>query len=421
MHHLHNAAVRAGPEAELLFCCVQRQLRQPELRQPVQGRLDELVRGSLNWDVLLESGRRHGLVPLLHETLLALDPAHIPAVTRETLDGWFRAIVAKNLALGGELLKVADACAEKSIPVIAFKGPGLSQRLYGDVTRRMFLDLDLLVRPADAEKLCAILYEMGYRGCLGIASHNERSYLRSSGQLPFTSQDGTRTIEVHTALLSGMRGRWAASNDLALQAEEISLFGRRLRVLSDDDLFIYLCWHGTKHIWERLSWIGDLAQLMLTKPERNWPQIARRVEQLHCRRAVGLGLALASQLVGGVLPAHLEEFDTPRAVSFLSAHVAGNLFGQRRPANMFRSLGYHLKSKDRLRHRIQFVYRILVQPNVADWRALHLPPRLNLFYYLLRPLRLIWNYSRLLAHSARRWKSRIRPASEAGNPDQGNA
>src|SRR3712207_8653927 len=39
---------------------------------------------------------------------------------------------------------------------------------------------------------------------------------------------------------------------------------------------LILCVHGTKHIWGRLSWICDVAELLRTQPDMDWEYVLDR-------------------------------------------------------------------------------------------------------------------------------------------------
>ena len=81
--------------------------------------------------------------------------------------------------------------------------------------------------------------------------------------------------------------------------------------MQPEDLLLVLCLHGSKHCWERLAWICDVAELIGANPELDWNEIMRRSAALNIEKAVMLGLDLASELV-----------DAPRARECFSNHPA---------------------------------------------------------------------------------------------------
>ena len=71
----------------------------------------------------------------------------------------------RNLVLTAELLRLFNLFDQAEIPAISFKGPVLTQLLYGDFSLREFSDLDIVVREADVSKAEDILsvFEIGVR------------------------------------------------------------------------------------------------------------------------------------------------------------------------------------------------------------------------------------------------------------------
>ncbi len=77
--------------------------------------------------------------------------------------------------------------------------------------------------------------------------------------------------------------------------------GQVVKSFSTDDLLFSLCVHGSRHIWERLSWICDVAEL-IKRQQLNWPALMDRAIKTDCERMFYLGLFLAERLLGASLP-----------------------------------------------------------------------------------------------------------------------
>ena len=72
--------------------------------------------------------------------------------------------------------------------------------------------------------------------------------------------------------------------------------------LCPEDLLILLCVHGSKHAWEQLKWVCDVAELVRRRPALDWSRVLFQSNEWHCRRMVLLGLAMAHSLFDTVLP-----------------------------------------------------------------------------------------------------------------------
>jgi len=81
----------------------------------------------------------------------------------------------------------------------------------------------------------------------------------------------------------------------------VSIDGQMVRGLAPEELLIVLCVHGSKHAWEQLKWIADVAEL-LRSHSLSWKRVFSRASEWKCRRMLLLGLALANRLMEFPLP-----------------------------------------------------------------------------------------------------------------------
>ena len=87
----------------------------------------------------------------------------------------------------------------------------------------------------------------------------------------------------------------------------IQVAGQSVRTLSPEDLLIYLCVHGTKHRWERLTWIADVAELVQSSGDIDWQTTIERSTALGSLRVVLLGLYLSHAVLGTRLPSRVHD------------------------------------------------------------------------------------------------------------------
>ncbi len=85
-----------------------------------------------------------------------------------------------------------------------------------------------------------------------------------------------------------------------------SVRGTEMKTLSADDLLFSLCVHGSRHLWERLGWICDIAEL-ITRHEINWPALLQRAAATDSERMFLLGLHLAHKLLDAPLPSSVQQ------------------------------------------------------------------------------------------------------------------
>ena len=101
--------------------------------------------------------------------------------------------------------------------------------------------------------------------------------------------------------------------------------------MSPEDLLMVLCIHGSKHCWERLGWICDVAEVVRANPELRWDEIMSRSSACHISRAVLLGLDLAESLLDAPVPELISRaIQNDRGVRRISALIQKRLFARSR-------------------------------------------------------------------------------------------
>src|SRR6185437_16691088 len=96
--------------------------------------------------------------------------------------------------------------------------------------------------------------------------------------------------------------------DLWRRAVRIELEGAAVLTLAPADHLLYLCAHGAKHGWQALGGICDLAELIRASSRTSsptssptlsidWDELSVRAERAGARRALGLGVMLAHELL----------------------------------------------------------------------------------------------------------------------------
>ena len=111
----------------------------------------------------------------------------------------------------------------------------------------------------------------------------------------------------------------------------VSFLGRDVLSMSAEDLLMVLCVHGSKHCWERLTWVCDVAEMVRANPELGWEGILDRSGALHISRAVLLGLDLAKSLLDAPLPELvLSAIRNDRGLHWVSSFIQKKLIARSR-------------------------------------------------------------------------------------------
>jgi hypothetical protein len=381
---ISNSNIRA--EEEVLFCCARTVMDAQN-----SDRLQVLLQQDLDWNYLLEVAPLHGMIPLLYTHLKNL--SSVPENVLKQLQTHFEGNAKRNLFLAGELIKTLNLFERHEIAAIPFKGVTLAINTYGNLSLRQFGDLDILIHPKDVLKVKEIMLNRGYQPPTSpLTKVQESAYLKSAAEYNFISQDNRVSVETHWGIVAGdflpafpPELFWEDLQPVTIGEKTVSSF-------SPENLLLVLCIQRSKHLWERLDWICDLAELIQNNPQLNWDKVITKATQIGSERMLFLGLYLAKEMLGLEVPEPVwMKVQRDRKIEKLALQVSQRLFTQQRERSPigYRRVLFHLATRERLIDRIQYCWRLVTVPTQIEWMRSPLPDYLYFLYYLLRPIRLI--------------------------------
>src|SRR5262245_51418573 len=292
-----NTAVHVDrPEHELLLCCARTQCD-----NEIAERLRALAAAAIDWDYLFRLARRHSVLPLIYSQLQTHASDLVPSNRLAQFKHNYQENVARNQVLTSELTTVTRAFADAGIDSVPFKGPALALIAYGDVSLRRFVDLDVIVKKEDVFRARDILVQAGYEASKTLNDDQQSVLLRTQHCLQFSRDRGRMIFELHWDVASDLFASPVSAKDFWQRLMKIQLNDQTVKSFSADDLLFSLCVHGSRHIWERLSWICDIAEL-IARQQLNWTDLIERAIKTDCERMFYLGLFLAHRLLGASLP-----------------------------------------------------------------------------------------------------------------------
>lgn len=375
-------------EAELLLCCARTRL-EPELA----ARVLSLASEGLDWPRLVAMAHSNGVALLLHRSLTAACASAVPEAVRRDLSAHHRANSLRSLLMAAELLKLLDLFAAHAIRAVPFKGPVLAAIAYGDACLREFCDLDILVRAQDLRRARRLLVDQGFNA------------YRWNLEQPGTGL----TVELHRWDLPPL----GAPGDGRDPSEShplvtVPFLDSAVPSLGPEETLLALCLHGSKHCWDRLIWVCDVAQFVSAQPRINWARVLAEATRVGSRRRLAWGLLLARELLGTAVPERFlasATHDPP-----LNALVAGArhriLCPGSEPFGNVERWATQRRMLERRRDRLRFYLGLLcegLRPNKTDRVVVPLPKCLRWLYYLIHPIRVAATYGpRALRHALKR-------------------
>ena len=210
-------------------------------------------------------------------------------------------IVKQNMLMTSELIKVVKILEENNIEAISFKGPVLSQLAYGDVVSRQYCDLDILVEEKQLIKTVNLFLDNGYENLLPLEIISNEICLNTIKDFTVQNKISKVNIEIHWNLFESKYDLVFKKLDI-LKSSNISINQNTIETLSNENLLIYLCFHGSKHAWERIEWISDIDRLI-----RNNKIEFSKIDEFLDNNSLLIGLYLSYIL-----------FDTPLEEKYLN-------------------------------------------------------------------------------------------------------
>ncbi|MBP5973250.1 nucleotidyltransferase family protein [Brasilonema sp. CT11] len=351
--YIRNFETNIRPEIELLLCCVR-----PQVDDAISDRIKALVKENIDWEYLIQTAHGHGVIPLIYTRLNAICPKALPDSALNQLHSLFSAITRRNLFLTRELVKLLELLKEQGIIAVPYKGPVLATLIYGNVALRQFGDLDIIVEVQDIFAVKKLLLDQGYRPNVEMTHAEEIAYLQAKTEhtYDFIHDDKGIFLEIHWRIAP----KYITSIEpkhLWQDLEPFSLAGTTISYLPLEDWLPILCVHGSRHMWERLSWLCDIATLLHKHPDLNWEKVVKQATIFGCRRILFLGLFLAHDLLGVVLPTEIwQQVKAEPMVSAIAPRVYNQLFDQVRTSDRFmgRTL-YHIQVRERFQDKVLYI------------------------------------------------------------------
>ncbi len=313
---------------------------------------------------------------------------------RERLRKEYECNLLHNLANAAELIDVLKELEGDMIPAMPFKGVVLGTSSYHNLTTRPAGDLDILIHYRHLAQATTILLKRGYElqtqvhadGSPAVANYYEYHFERPTDGMVVELRWKFELIYRKFERNLDMDWVWP-------RRRKTMLAGAEVPDMSPEITLLVLCMHGSKHMWSRLIWICDVAQLLTSSPGLDWREVATEAKKSGLARSLALGVLLAHRVAGATVPqAVLDPFEADAVASNLARHIQQSLFnapGSAPPGRL--PYGIQLLSfQDRIRWLLSLD---ILRPNERDHEALSLPKSLHPLYYLIRPFRLLWDKS----------------------------
>lgn len=356
---------------------------------PAMEGVDQLAGKVRDWDSLLRLADRHRMTPMLFLRIEDMGKA-VPLTVQERLRTEYQRNVFHSLANAAELIAVLKVFDQEMIPAMPFKGVVLAASVYHDLSMRPAGDLDILIHYRHLIRATTVLLKRGYE---------LKTPVRADGtpeatdyfEYHFERQSDGMVIELRWRLeLAQPRFRRNLGMDWVWpRRRTVMLAGAEVPDINPEIALLVLCMHASKHIWSRLIWLCDVAQLLAAKPDLDWSEVMLQAKRTGLWRTLALGVLLANRVAGAAVPAViLRRFESDKKAYNLALFISENLFDS--PGSLPRGRVPYSIQLLGFQDRIQLLLSLdILRPNERDRSVVRLPKSLHGLYYLVRPFRIL--------------------------------
>lgn len=339
---------------------------------------------SVRWRVLFDLAERHGVHPLLCQTLLKAGDAVPPAEAR-TLKQLQQTNVHKALFLARELIRIVDKLSDNGIEILPYKGVALAEAIYGDIALRKAGDIDLLIHAKDLSRVRHAVRELGYVPHEDFSEAQERAYVKSGYEHAFDGAAGRNLLEVQWAIQPRFYAVDFDQEALFQRAVALTVAGHTLKGPSAEDLFIILALHAAKHVWGRLIWLCDLARISRL-PSLDWKWIGTQAKELGISRILRVTLLLNRDLLSMEIPAPADAaIPLDATAGALANEIQKHITSARTyDVESFSYFRLMLSLRENGADRLRFLSRLIFTPGPSEWSAVRLPQPLFSLYRMVR-------------------------------------
>jgi hypothetical protein len=362
----------------------------------------------IDWSRFLAWVQRNRITPLVYRNLRQAACPLVPEAVVLQLQSASTRHARRTLMQVAEAARVTRLLTAAGIRSMIIKGPVLAQLAFGEPTLRESEDIDLVIDPARVPEVERMLAKAGYRRIVPDAEFAPllyEAYRRRRCQFGYYLEMRDLFLELHWRLTSNPMLMPTDAAILWSRPETVRVAGASLSTLPDEDLFLYLCVHGSVHMWFRLKWLADITALLQRLRPEAIDRIASRARALGLDRSFHQAVILARGLMAAPVPTEvLTEACRDRSARGLAIAACRALNWHGSPEEPMQTRWFSVWVNwhaFRLKPGLPFRWRELQNQMFSpeDWAYVRLPEQLFFLYLPLRPLSWVArHFYRLVSH-----------------------
>jgi len=165
---------------------------------------------------------------------------------------------------------------------------------------------------------------------------------------------------------------------------------QHLLTMCNEKLLVYLCVHGSKHLFERIEWINDVHKFIESQ-NINWDRVEEIIHNTNYKSFFFLGLSLSSSIFGTKIPANMTKSFNDNKISTTKEYIIYRLnLGK---ITIFKNkIKYMLNLFDSNSDKLMYIHKRYFKPSLVEYEYVKLPKYFYFFYYILRQYLLFKEY-----------------------------
>lgn len=346
------------------------------------------VINDVNWGYLLSKASYHGLMSLLYSNLRKYSDK-VPEDIMHLLKDYYLINTRKNLLFIGELIRIVQLFETKNINLIPYKGPVLAIQSYNDLSMREFGDIDLFIHKKDFPLVKKELLHENYETILNLTNSKEIEYMKYQREYKFKNTDNGILIEIQWNVVgfsfSFPNSRYFPINGL----KPLFVNNHELKTFTNEDLILILSLHVAGHMWSRLSWMADIAELIKNSEKIDWNQIIEKAHFLAVERILYLNLSLSQNLFNLKLPKNVQEYiKNDSKIEILEKQVLEMIFIPQK-VSLFDKVKLRFNIRENKINGLKDIWRILTIPQSDEWSSFEKKIPTIILYTFERPIQIL--------------------------------
>lgn len=379
---------RFPPEIRLLLL-----LARLELESEHIGKIDALTASAIDWIRFEQACVYHRLAGMVHKHLAAGNVPAAPIDVIERLAAVRQRNSIRSLHLAAELKTILTLFQCAKLPALPYKGPVFAERIYGNLSLRPMVDLDIVIPKTELERVDNLLAPLGYQVSQTLSSAGIRYMTRTKHHLAWRDPARNMLVEIHWGFAPSVYGFNPNIAKLFEEAKQTSWQGLEIPLLPVARQLVLLAVHGAGHCWAAIEWLAMVAELIRQNPTLDWADTRQFARRHNVERRLDLALKLSSDLLGAPVPqVELERLADDLEVARLTAvvpHLMANTSGRgsyvREITFQMALTAYPLR---KFRILIAGVFEHMVFPIIYPARNIGLLR--NLVHTFARPFSFVW-------------------------------